>query len=233
MKTFTNLLLVAGLFSISQLAYPDSITDTYNTGDTLTATTLDNIKSAVNDNDTRINTNETNISNKVDKAGDTMTGALSAPDFTYDSPQTRYYSIGLADVVLSDTGLDFFRNESQLEPLDASTSFVFYAPIHLPGGATITAVDVYTTDSANTARIEWKLEERTLNNGALNITIASNSGDDAAIPGLENLNVTGLVHVVNNSQNYYRLRLFISNGNPALNLFYHSARITYTVNKPD
>jgi hypothetical protein len=40
-----------GLMAMVQLAYSDSsITDTYNTGDTLTASTLGNIKSAVNNN---------------------------------------------------------------------------------------------------------------------------------------------------------------------------------------
>jgi hypothetical protein len=54
MKYFIRIVSIIGLISVSQLAYPDSITDTYNTGDTLTATTLNNIKSAVNDNDSRI-----------------------------------------------------------------------------------------------------------------------------------------------------------------------------------
>ena len=54
MKYFIRNVVIIGLFSISQLAYPGSITDIYNTGDTLTATTLDNIKSAVNDNDSNI-----------------------------------------------------------------------------------------------------------------------------------------------------------------------------------
>jgi len=40
-----------------------SIADTYTTGDTLTATMLDNIKNSVNDNDTRTSTNETDIAN--------------------------------------------------------------------------------------------------------------------------------------------------------------------------
>jgi hypothetical protein len=51
MKNITKLMTFIGLLSTSQLAYSGSITDTYNTGDTLTATTLNNIKSAVNDND--------------------------------------------------------------------------------------------------------------------------------------------------------------------------------------
>ena len=61
MKYIIRIVSIIGLISVSQLAYPDSITDTYNTGDTLTATMMNNIKSAVNDNDTRITTNSADI----------------------------------------------------------------------------------------------------------------------------------------------------------------------------
>ena len=54
MKYSIRILAIVGLLMMSQLARSDSITDTYTTGDTLTATTLNNIKSAVNDNDARI-----------------------------------------------------------------------------------------------------------------------------------------------------------------------------------
>jgi hypothetical protein len=56
---------VALLASISQLAYSAPITDTYTTGDTLTATTLGNIKSAVNDNDSRVTTNAAGIASNT------------------------------------------------------------------------------------------------------------------------------------------------------------------------
>lgn len=52
----SSILIVTGVFLTlsSQLATAGSIADTYATGDILTTTTLDNIKAAVNDNDTRI-----------------------------------------------------------------------------------------------------------------------------------------------------------------------------------
>jgi hypothetical protein len=45
---------IIGLTVITQTAYSAAVTDTFTTGDTLTAAQLNNIKSAVNDNDTRI-----------------------------------------------------------------------------------------------------------------------------------------------------------------------------------
>jgi hypothetical protein len=55
MKYLIRIMSLIGLFSISQFAYSASITDTYATGDTLTAETLNRIKSAVNNSDTRVN----------------------------------------------------------------------------------------------------------------------------------------------------------------------------------
>jgi len=45
---------LAGLTVISNLSQSSPISDDYHTGDRLTATMLENIRDAVNDNDTRI-----------------------------------------------------------------------------------------------------------------------------------------------------------------------------------
>jgi len=71
-----------GLLSALQIVSADSITDTYNTGDTLTTTTLDNIKSAVNDNDARITALEaaapgTNIANTAPTSNDDVNDGYS------------------------------------------------------------------------------------------------------------------------------------------------------------
>jgi hypothetical protein len=58
MKYFIKIISLIGLFTISQFAYSASVTDTYSMGDTLTADTLNNLKSAVNDNDARVDTLE-------------------------------------------------------------------------------------------------------------------------------------------------------------------------------
>lgn len=54
MKNFIRIVSIIGLFSISALGYSADIADTYTTGDTLTTTTLDNIKSAVNSKQDRV-----------------------------------------------------------------------------------------------------------------------------------------------------------------------------------
>ena len=54
MKNIIRFVSLIGLLALAQIAYSSPILDTYTTGDTLTAATLDNIKSAVNENDSRI-----------------------------------------------------------------------------------------------------------------------------------------------------------------------------------
>lgn len=49
----------------SQTNFAGSITETFATGDTLTATHLNNVKTAVNDNDSRVTTNKADITNNA------------------------------------------------------------------------------------------------------------------------------------------------------------------------
>ncbi len=55
MKYFIEILSFTGISAISQFAYSGSITDSFATGDTLTATHLNNAKAAINDNNARVN----------------------------------------------------------------------------------------------------------------------------------------------------------------------------------
>ena len=71
-----------------QLVAAGSITDTYSTGDTLTATKMDNIKAAVNDNDTRITNNiqalvNTGLHNVTVLSPPACTSLASVPSGTY------------------------------------------------------------------------------------------------------------------------------------------------------
>jgi hypothetical protein len=92
----TRLLFIVGLSSISQLVHSDSITDNYNAGDTLTATKMNNIKSAVNDNDTRIDTLETaGLINRIEA----LEAALSAHIADLENPhEVTKDQVGLANL---------------------------------------------------------------------------------------------------------------------------------------
>ena len=146
------------------------------------------------------------------------------------SPVTRYYVVGINDFVPYATTYTFLRNDHKLNPTSAGTQF-FFAPVHLPDGATITAIDFYTTDISNTAWISWYMSERRQSTGAGIATIADAQGDITGTPGKENLAVSGLSHVVDNSQYYYQMRIYFSDGSTSTE--FHSARITYQVSRPD
>ncbi|MCW9013780.1 MAG: hypothetical protein OQL06_08360 [Gammaproteobacteria bacterium] len=75
--------IILALFS--HLLFASSITDTYSTGDTLTTTTLNNIKSAVNDNDTNITTNSADISTNAADISDLQTNTSEVFLKTFDS----------------------------------------------------------------------------------------------------------------------------------------------------
>jgi hypothetical protein len=54
MTNLIKMVSIIGLTAIAQTGYTAEITDTYNSGDTLTAATFETIRDAVNDNDRRI-----------------------------------------------------------------------------------------------------------------------------------------------------------------------------------
>ena len=54
MKNLLKIVSIIGLTVITQTAYSAEVKDTFDPGDRLTAAKINNIKNAVNDNDTRI-----------------------------------------------------------------------------------------------------------------------------------------------------------------------------------
>lgn len=229
MKNISTYLISVVFVLLTGPAWAGSVTipNTFTSGTKAMAADVNANFSAVK---TAVDDNATSIAGKVNKAGDTMTGDLTAPDFKYDSSQTRYYVLGINDFVPFNATYTYSRNDSGLNPSSAGAVY-FFAPIHLPDGATITSVDVYTSDNSTTSYLSWYLREHYLVSGTLNVMVANASGNAAAAPGSEDLSITGLTHVIDNSQYYYQLRLWFTDG--AQSVTFHSARITYTVAKPD
>ena len=76
-----RLITIIALALTGQLVNAADITDTYTAGDTLTATKMDNIKTAVNDNDSNVSTNTSNItinSNNINDSADRITALEDA-----------------------------------------------------------------------------------------------------------------------------------------------------------
>ena len=79
MKNYLKIILFIGIMLLAQTAYAAAITDTYKTGDTLTATTLDTIKNAVNDNNTRISGIKTFINTRAPTVNDDINDVNAYP----------------------------------------------------------------------------------------------------------------------------------------------------------
>jgi hypothetical protein len=93
-------LVITSLPLTTQLVSAGTITDTYTTGTPLTATIMNNIKSAVNDNDGNISTNATGIADntiKIDSVfgGDGSTGSLTVSVNTDWSQRTSFNFVDL------------------------------------------------------------------------------------------------------------------------------------------
>jgi len=142
MKRFIRTVSMIGLVSALQIVSADSITDTYNTGDTLTTTTLDNIKSAVNDNDARITALETaSVPIIVKDSDSSVVGRLIATDegyswwvinslrfiFELDGDGNLGYEI-LYFTGLNCTATAYVRDEESTRRVAAKQGYVFTDP---------------------------------------------------------------------------------------------------------
>ncbi|MBT8128340.1 MAG: hypothetical protein KJP10_00005 [Gammaproteobacteria bacterium] len=140
---------VIGLAFTSQFVTAGSITDTYTTGDTLTATTLDNIKTAVNDNDTQIS---------ALKSGFVSVSAVAGSHNEYNGETNRACgSFGCT------------RNTSV-----TPSPILLTTPVQLPHGASITSFTYRVYDDHPTANGTASLSRDI--DGFAEIASASSSG---------------------------------------------------------
>jgi len=147
MKYLIKLLAIIGFASISFMAYADTITDTYLDGDTLTATTLNNIKSAVNDNDSNISANgsaiATNESDISDNAA-AIAGLVGG---------TQIFSVTAVVAVPRDSSCPTSQTSGggrvgRSVGVGCGSEFMV-SPVSLPNGATVTnfTCTIYDADA--------------------------------------------------------------------------------------
>jgi hypothetical protein len=147
MKNLLKIASIIGLTVITQTAYSAPVTDTFETGDTLTAEKLNNIKAAVNDNNTRISL--TYAIGDTGPAGgfvfyvtdDGLHGLEAAPeDIGGNSPSGTLIPWGCASVELTgmnETGIGSGEhNTSQRDLCDDSTTAAKSAAAYVHNGYT-------------------------------------------------------------------------------------------------
>lgn len=230
MQLSKKIILVIGLIIMPVLVHPGEITDTYSTGDTLTADALNNIKSAVNDNDARVTTNETNIGANSTSIGDNISDIVDHESriSVLEAQKTRSVVIPAMAFVPEDSGLSFATNTSNgalvnESPRDAR--FIHYLPV--PEGATITGVEAYVVDDIDTDRISVEILRVS---GLSQSTIVSVATTDAQV-GCNPCTMTSTPvshEVILSVDNHYSVQIFMSQGSPSLGAFSVKVDFTYT-----
>jgi hypothetical protein len=156
-----------------------------------------------------------------------VNGNARAAGFLYNSDQTRTLSIpGAAFNWTAASSPPTESPSSGLQFPDSVATATLHAAVNLPNLATITAVEFFVFDNS-AGSFNVSLVTRPHGQFGSSPIISANSGNSV---GMQTL-APAVVHVVNNNTNSYFLRVHTTDWINPMGLF--SARITYTVNRPD
>ncbi|MCP3975106.1 MAG: hypothetical protein GY720_11510 [bacterium] len=118
MKYSSRIVVLIATLVISQVAYSGTVVDTFADGDTLTATHLDNIKTAVNDNDAEVTTNASDIATNLSHISDNMSDiSTNESDIASNSSSISTNAGGV-----SSNSSDIVSNDSRITALEGASS---------------------------------------------------------------------------------------------------------------
>lgn len=249
-KCIISILLLAS----SQLANAGSITDTYTPGDTLTAEKMNNVKVAVNDNDTNIATKQNLITGtcvvgqyiREIKSDGTVTCEVDADT---DTDTTYYPGSGLELV-----GTTFSISEKThyltvpsvaFRPYSSDTTFTgdgenpfmsvtggeiaTIAVVNVPHGATITGLSMRAWDASPASFVTIDLRKftggpRTSSISAISTTAQENQGYYVKSDDT----ISEEVDLSTSNHNFYYLLQTLPTAGTSAGPTVYAARITYT-----
>lgn len=164
----------------------------------------------------------------VNVTGDTMTGDLTMEgNLTFAVPKQRCYSIPACVFIPAGNKAYGVSRFSIWQTVADGPSF--FAPVHLPSGATITDFLAFVEDSDAAANITvrlWCIDLTTPDTASLLAILVSSDS-----PGNTTLTATGIGHLVDNANYGYVVRAsWNSLAVPGLRL--RNARIYYTITQP-
>ena len=169
MKQIRVFSLAAAAMLAWQVTIAGEITDTYNTGDVLTTTQMNNIKSAVNDNNSRLSTAETNVgTNRADI--DTNTSNIGNNRTDIDTNTTNIgnnrtdIDTNITNIQINTDDISSLQdaNDPFSKVLDSRTRYQIPVLSNLAGNTSVsvwlsnqssTTCSVYTANSLNLWRV--------------------------------------------------------------------------------
>jgi hypothetical protein len=245
MNKLLKITLVTGLFSISLLAYAVDITDTYTTGDTLNATKMNNIKSAVNSKQNRvtgtctpplvigaINADGTVVCESGGDitsvtAGAGLTGGGDSGDVTISLPQGQINIHGSEFRFSEDfsgcTGYISMPGMSWI----TGTDCIALKGLHFPYGSTINNIACFVYDNNPTNEIAVNLMRTDLSSATSSfVTGTQTSTDSTTIQTL--YNSVSANHLVDNANYTYYLQARIFGDSDKRNNTIVGCKVRYT-----
>jgi|GEM_PF-2306857 len=156
-------------------------------------------------------------------------GNVIAPTFSYANPRTFYYSIPAADFTGRD-GADVVRKEFGAGGASMNNGNGFngmIAPVHLPHGATVTAITFHYTDNSATTDLEMVLMK--YNAGGSSYTMMA-SLLSAGTPGEISRSIGIMAEpVIDNATSSYMIRVTSNPLSWPNTLLIRTVIITYTM----
>lgn len=154
-------------------------------------------------------------------------GTVTANAFVYSPPAMRYYSINGFDMFPGNTS-ELTNGDIYILPTVAAKTYL--VSVHLPHGATVTALRVNCTDDNSLNDVTAFLLRRG-NDGSAGGTLAqlSTSGNVPGIREFTDTSISGAV--IDNDTFYYVFRLDMP-GTSLGGIAFRAARIEYTLSQP-
>lgn len=161
----------------------------------------------------------------VNAAGDTMSGALTVPEINYSSPHTHYLMIG-GEGFQPGSDVAYFNTYGNGGANIVSGSGALVAPVHLPQGAVVTALQIFFYDNS-ASDLSVTLYRLNMTGGNAGLASVTSSG----VPGYANITDTTIsLATIDNTFYSYHIYAYCSSWDSS-NLRIMGALITYTINE--
>jgi len=175
----------------------------------------------------------TGDSSYINASGDdTMSGTLTASNFSYSSSKTKYLNIpgaafrpeGSAQILTTtaSVGGEIYSN--------TAGSVYVYAPVYLPDNAVITAFRFYYYDNSVGANINAYLTKMPIGSSTSEFLAYNYSPTDSPTIAFSDEFTSYLPQTIDNQNNTYFVRVLFGTNSSDLRL--RMGRITYTVSNP-